>query len=962
MTELETFPSAIPGRHYEEIDLDPEAGGIIGEGGESLVYLVKAIEAGEEVGKFALKQCTERKQSGSSSGWSIIRRFKRQSEFMDALKHPNIVDFVELVETEGRYVNPHLVMEYVEGQDLGERLKQGHLKPEEFTSIAQQVIAAISHAHSQTNAAGERSSIIHRDLKPAQVMIQPDGLVKLLDFGAGKQLGDQTQYTVVSTGGATYDYAAPEHFGIFEHSTATDVYGMGLLLYEMITGKPMPRGDDHKHTLNSAKLGRYRDIIAMATQHEPENRATLEQVASVINDRTYELESFQPDPEGEMDPYSLVRAFEREGSDGKYFDWEGHDDPATGRQRVVLMLGRKGGHQYQFGSQIFTEGKQPRQFVFTYAGDKTFRLPPGDDEDIAFEEILAAHETHIATQVPAKIEEKETALVVIPKGVPERYAASGFNRGLTKGLGFAGFLSVGLAGAAGGAAMGYAFLAGNPVTAVLGIIIGGILGGTFGAAGGAYTGITIANAPSKALEMLYGRKETRALAEPDESLHTPGFIETALKGKFYSEIQAFRAEHDTELARSDEEGFNLEIVLDNMERLYGEKARRVFAHNYAHKVLQKENIVASHITMEWVRECEAHGFVNPPDKTTYQEIVKVAEHALGKAEEKMQKSRFKGRKAKKEAELLENICLGLLSRGALSELAEIRERQFDYQRLDLTSSMVSKTSNALEVLIGKKTLDQIDEVVHDILISKHHDLYGQNPNERDVQQYAAACRAFGLEPNLEKCERALVPAPVDQAQDIAAYQNNVHKPEFASMERLGVVQYLQGVQKEHGTEYRQELARAYAAEKLETGEYDKVIEVIQYSLDRPGRETKEMPPFQQAVHVGIKTREEAPLIEELLYGLLNKGAWGELYDVLTVREPGEVVYRDDNFWEKVMTKKGFAQFEARGKEILEEMISHLENASLDEINAYQKACGEAFFYQNGSGAAGLEKHRRIIEK
>ncbi len=275
ITEPQLFPSNVPGRQYRERE-------IIGQGGESLVYKAVQVDNGIEGPLVAVKECSQKRTP--QQGWKIYDRFKRQADFMQQLKHPNIVDFHEFVEGEGRFLELYLVMEFLEGQNLSQYLHTngsgaGRALPlDELVRVNEQVIGALEHAHSK--------NIVHRDLKPEQIMILPDGMVKLLDFGSGKAISGGDTATLLTSAGATYQYAAPEQFGFFKenYSPATDAYAFSVMLYEMLTGSQLPRSDENfHHTIpNGVNLGRFREVIKRGITWEPDKRATLEEFRRVI--------------------------------------------------------------------------------------------------------------------------------------------------------------------------------------------------------------------------------------------------------------------------------------------------------------------------------------------------------------------------------------------------------------------------------------------------------------------------------------------------------------------------------------------------------------------------------------------------------------------------------------------------------------------------------------------------------
>lgn len=187
-----------------------------------------------------------------------VARFQREAEILAALNHPNIAHIHGLEQSDGALA---LVMELVEGPTLAERLASGALRFDEAMAIARQIAEALEAAHEQ--------GIIHRDLKPANIKLRDDGTVKVLDFGLAKALepviGDRTSGldNVVSTtfmsptataAGmilGTLAYMSPEQARGRPASRRSDVWAFGLVLYEMLAGRPAFAGGDSSTTLAS---------------------------------------------------------------------------------------------------------------------------------------------------------------------------------------------------------------------------------------------------------------------------------------------------------------------------------------------------------------------------------------------------------------------------------------------------------------------------------------------------------------------------------------------------------------------------------------------------------------------------------------------------------------------------------------------------------------------------------------
>ena len=159
-------------------------------------------------------------------------RFRREGRILARLEHPHIAHLVDAgVSDRGR---PFLVLEYVEGTRIDGYCDDRCLDIEARIRLFLDVLAAVAHAHANL--------IVHRDIKPSNVLVTPDGRVKLLDFGIARLLddghdGSATQLTREGGAALTLEYAAPEQVTGGAVSTATDVYGLGVLLYGLLTGQ-----------------------------------------------------------------------------------------------------------------------------------------------------------------------------------------------------------------------------------------------------------------------------------------------------------------------------------------------------------------------------------------------------------------------------------------------------------------------------------------------------------------------------------------------------------------------------------------------------------------------------------------------------------------------------------------------------------------------------------------------------
>jgi S1-C subfamily serine protease len=215
---LPTQPLAVPG--YEVL-------GELGRGGMGVVYRARQVSLNRLV---ALKMIL----AGSLASADARQRFRSEAEAVARLQHPHIVQIYDVGEHEGR---PYFSLEYVAGGSLAARLRGRPLPPGEAVPLVRTMAQAIQHAH--------QHRIVHRDLKPANVLLAEDGTPKISDFGLAKHL-DATAQTPSGAILGTPSYMAPEQAGAAHRQTgsrtpvgpAADVYALGAILYELLTGRP----------------------------------------------------------------------------------------------------------------------------------------------------------------------------------------------------------------------------------------------------------------------------------------------------------------------------------------------------------------------------------------------------------------------------------------------------------------------------------------------------------------------------------------------------------------------------------------------------------------------------------------------------------------------------------------------------------------------------------------------------
>jgi len=199
---------------------------LLGEGGMAVIYQAMDTHTGQPVAVKFLRSTLIRDQEA-------LARFQQEAQTLMRLRHPNIVALYAFGQLDGQ---PYLVMELIEGQSLDQVLQtQGRLPVDKAVDIAIQLCAALGAAH--------RAGLVHCDVKPQNILLQRNGHVKVTDFGIARAFSASalTKNGVVL---GTPAYLAPEQAVGGRVSPATDVYAVGVVLYEMLAGRPPFVGDD----------------------------------------------------------------------------------------------------------------------------------------------------------------------------------------------------------------------------------------------------------------------------------------------------------------------------------------------------------------------------------------------------------------------------------------------------------------------------------------------------------------------------------------------------------------------------------------------------------------------------------------------------------------------------------------------------------------------------------------------
>jgi len=222
----------------------------------------------------------------------FVERFRREARAVAALSHPKIASVFDYGEDSGRHF---IVMELVQARDLARALREdGPMSSERAANVATQIAAALGHAHD--------AGLIHRDVKPANVMLGPDDAVKVTDFGIARAQADSA---LTSTGMVlgTMQYISPEQAAGEKLTPASDIYSLGIVLYEMVTGSVPFTGESQLAVAMRHLQEEVPDPRALSPTVTPELAAAISRAtAKRPQDRWPDAAAFAAGLAGEVDP------------------------------------------------------------------------------------------------------------------------------------------------------------------------------------------------------------------------------------------------------------------------------------------------------------------------------------------------------------------------------------------------------------------------------------------------------------------------------------------------------------------------------------------------------------------------------------------------------------------------------------------------------------------------------------
>ncbi|MDO8642220.1 MAG: serine/threonine-protein kinase [Candidatus Woesearchaeota archaeon] len=909
----------------------------IGSGGMATVYEIQHIPTGQTAALKLLDFSKAKKWDSEEE-----QEFRREAEALRSISHPNVVGYGHsFLEDVGGYGSAfHLLLELINGKSVKEVIDprgnaRYHFSADEIDKVLLQSVDGLDAAHER--------GIVHRDPTPHNIMLEyPNGWqegqpfaferVVVTDFGVARLRPHITgSETIIGKA----NYLAPEQRRNESTSSATDWYILAETAVAAATHREPPIFDDPRFQASETSKYDPIDLIQRATNIHPATKITLEamlrenkkdrpQRADDVRKllvqsggtvgrynpktRLYEVEEKTSGLHDHvMGALEEVRAEKKLPGPAEHETFTTALAKPTGalmpKEMSVEALNKAVPHTVEWyhtktpvlsgiAGAVIAGGAGGHYLLQTGIAEKLLELSAHPENYTLGQGVLTAagffggmvagalkiyktlNNKHPPTRALAKMDEEYKERNWLQRGL-EWYADN-----VNSDAAIWWLSPVKLACATG---LGtYVGVMGADILSTLMAAAGGLIGGTV-------------------IDVFFqiGMHETGKIEDVDT-------LGTSLLRRPYKAKNTFEKEHDNLV-----DGHH---SFPQVEQRYGAKARQTLVRNYATKHLEAGD---------------------------YDKVTQVFDYITGEINRKwvVENTPRKAKKfARQEAGLLEDICLGLLTKGALDELGHIRTNNF---RLD--SAERGRDFNTVEYVLGAKKTAAIDALARDRLRSSHHRLYGRTEDDADVKQYAGLCRAFGMEPNLEKLTRALVPAPVEEARGImnsdareTHRKGRISYQEYCEKLLTKRIDEVSGeVERQDGYKARQEMARFDSKVLLNRGSYDRVVEIVDCVFNKIAEEMK----IYRDMHSMPGLKEH---IEEIMYGLLNKGAWKQLADLRTKTAPKYTgtpgSYETRNIFEQIVRDSNHILFDNVIRTRLREVQPYVKDATAEELKGYEAAC------------------------
>jgi serine/threonine protein kinase len=312
---------------------DYEIQSVLGTGGMGKVYKVRNVLSDRiEAMKVLLPNLADQKD--------LADRFLREIKVLASLSHPNIAALRTALMIDNQLV---MIMEYIEGTTMSARVEQGAIPLEEALNYISQVLSALSYAHKQ--------QIVHRDIKPANMMLTPEAVIKLMDFGIARS-GPDMGLTMTGTTLGSLSYMSPEQVKCGPVDARSDLYSLGVSLYEMVTGERPFQADSHFSILQA----HLRELPKPPVEINPELPVAVSEIILMAMEKE-PAKRFQS-ADAFLNAVQSVAANLDPGGSGKQSASAAPSSPGTeaaGRKEATVLLNQNRGSRVAPGSPAAAE-------------------------------------------------------------------------------------------------------------------------------------------------------------------------------------------------------------------------------------------------------------------------------------------------------------------------------------------------------------------------------------------------------------------------------------------------------------------------------------------------------------------------------------------------------------------------------------------------------------------------------